>query len=374
MKIKRFTPKRDIEEVLAVKHSWYPQNAFYKPISINIQGDLFCPVGCHACGISAQKSRSQSVSIPLEQRFNLLDQAVELGFLSYLGCIGNAEPFTSLDLLKTFIVRYGQKIDLTKINTSCFTFTSEHHAKQQLRQLIDTGWLNTVYFTPVLSLSLGMQQDGSPGVPLERIVNGIIAFHSLVQADEATLSISHYHTSTLYLESIEKLHAEYLRRTGRLLESDVVIKTNEILRAGYAEQIGAEEFPNYKLSEKVSPRQCFAENWVEYIDPVLTITETGQIQMCPPFMLNSGTILGNTHNRTIKSALLEANKSVFFRVISKYGTQLIYTVAKKHGLNVDQEAITNRHHACAALYELSKESHAMMAELEEIANFETNIP
>jgi hypothetical protein len=348
IEIERFKFKDGGLDKLNTRQEWYPEQYFYRPISMNIQGDTYCPVGCVGCGIDSQKNMQSATKLPEVTRLQILEQSYDAGFISYLGCVGKAEPFMSLQFLGKVIELFNGRLDNTKINTSCNTFGTLDSAIKQLRYLKDKGWTDTTYVVPVLSLSLGMQQEA--GVPIERVVNGIMAFHEVFTSNEARLSISHYHTSKKYINSVDVLAAAYKRLTNRNLHEDAVIKTNEIIYAGRATQLSKDEFEQFQLKDKTSCLKCFGMSVAEYIDPVMTVDEYGNIWMCPSFGPHEGTLLGNIRDITIKQAIIEANQNNFFRLIARGGTKAVFEIALKYEPELEKIIVTNRHTACAILY------------------------
>jgi hypothetical protein len=347
-KVERSRIKPGGAETLSARQNWYPKNSFYKPVSINVQGKVYCPVGCMGCGIDAKQKICEAASLPIDSRLRILEEAYDAGLISYLGCIGNAEPFTSLEFLGEVLERFRGRLDNEKINTSCITFTNTDTAVKQLMYLRDKGWTSTTFVVPALSLSIGMQQEA--GVPIDRVVNGIVAFHQVFTPGEAWLYVSHYHTVTRYRDSVAKLEEAYRQRTGRNLHDNAIVKTYEIIDAGRAGNFAADEFAQFQLRDKVSGRRCFELDTAEYADPVMVVDELGNIWMCPCFGPHEGTLLGNISDKTIKQAIIEANANDFFRLISTKGTKGVYKIAKKYEPGIGTAIVTNRHAACAKLY------------------------
>lgn len=361
--IERFRMKPGGLAALQTQQSWYPDNSFYKPISINAQGETYCPVGCAGCGIDANARKQDVIKLPIDTRLQILNQAYDAGFISYLGYIGKAEPFTSLEFLGEVLTQFRGRLDCTKINTSCITFTDTDEAVRQFSYLKDNGWTDTTYLVPVLSLSLGMQQEA--GVPIERIVNGIEAFHKVFTPEEARLSVSHYHTTKRYFDSVVKLETAYRLKTGRSLHDDAVVKTNEIMDAGRAHNFDTTEFEQFQLRHKVSGMRCFDINLVEYINPVMTVDTRGNIWMCPQFDPHEGTLLGNIHDKTVEQAIIEANANDFFRLIATGGTEAVFEIAQKYEPEIGRTIVTDRCAACAKLYKTFLNSQKFKDELQE---------
>lgn len=353
----RFFVKEGAVDRIAQVQAWYkevPQliDPFFKPLSINVQGDVTCPVGCSACGIDAVRTRGHGRVLPEQTRLDVLDQAADAGIISYLGCVGDAEPFITLQFLTSVIERFHGRMDLTKINTTGITFTDVDHAIRQLTDLRNAGWTDSTYIVPVLSLSLGMQQEAANPVPLDRLVNGIIAFHKVFKPGEVHLSISHYHTTTRYHDAPDQLRQAFHDRTGQLLDDYAIVKTNEIIAAGRASRLDRSEFKPFIVSEKVSGRKCYGQSVGEYVDPVMTVDEYGNIWMCPSFGPHEGTKLGNIATTTLKESIISANQNDFFRLIARGGTLAVFELAEKYEPSLGDRMVTNRHQPCAMMWDI----------------------
>lgn len=342
---------------IAAAQSWYEEvpdlkHPIYQPLSINIQGDVTCPVGCSACGIDAVRRRDPARVLPEETRLQAIDQAHDTGIISYLGCIGDAEPFITLPFLTSVIEKYHGKMDLTKINTTGITFTDVDHAVRQLTALKESGWTDSTFIVPVLSLSLGMQEEAANAVPLDRMVNGIIAFHQVFTSGEARLSITHYHTTTRYLDAPNELRRAFSERTGEFLDDFAIVKTNEIIAAGCAATSEASEFQPFTVRQKVSGRECYGQSVGEYVDPVMTVDEYGTIWMCPSFGPHAATRLGNIADTTLREAIVAANQNDFFRLIARGGTLAVFEIAEKYDSRLGDRIVTNRHQPCAMMWDM----------------------
>lgn len=91
----------------------------------------------------------------------------------------------------------------------------------------------------------------------------------------------------------------------------------------------------------------------------------GNIGMCASFGRHNGTLLGNIRDKTIQQAIIEANANDFFRLIATDGTKAVFEIAKKYEPEIGTVIVTNRHAACANLYEALLKSPNFRDELRE---------
>ncbi len=351
MRIERFKPqisKKHILEVIKNKHNRiYNDNDFYRPIMLSINGSNYCNLSCFACSMSAIKNKDKSDQIPLKVILSLIQQAIDLGFLTYTLTVP-AEPFLDLGYHAACVQSFREKIDSNKINTNCSLFSSYEKALSYMKVLKKMGWHKTNYFIPSLTLSLGMQQEI---VPLSNIVWGITAFNDVFTSKDATLAISHYSTKDNYFKTLNDLKEEYQKLTKNSLPKDIVFKTNQLIKAGRGKKLEDDNFQSYDIESKVTENRCFELITDEYIEPGLFIYENGDASICPGFVRDKNIIFGNIYKDKLIEIIKKANSNEFYRKISYGGTKLIYNELKG---NLKNCKVTNRHLACLELYKTYK--------------------
>lgn len=182
-RVKRYYVKAGIQAALAERQAHYEPDDFYRPIELVVSASNECRVLCRHCGLNTVAYGSPKARrLSTETIVSLLDQAAGEGFLSYL-CSFEAEPFVNLPLLAEIVARFRGRLDPSKVNTSCSEFSSLPTAIALMRQLKRSGWADTSFLAPVVSLSLGLQQDSRNGfpVPLRNVIDGILGFHEVFE-------------------------------------------------------------------------------------------------------------------------------------------------------------------------------------------------
>lgn len=339
----------DIKKIESIVREYnnYPHWYFYIPMGINIFSSNWCPVGCSSCGVDARISVKDEKRISKEKVFKILDEAYSLRIPTYmLTYLVSSEPFTRLVELCSIISKYQQKIDGCKLNTSAMTFTSSKKAKAQLKMLKDSGWTNTLYTIPNLSISLGMQQVAENiSIPFENIINGILGFKSVFRDDEATLLITHYVVDGVFADYPDILREKYKEITGDDL--DVNIKTSKITVSGRAKQQ-----VKTTVEDVVRDKSCFKTDVGGYINPLLNITLRGEYRMCTFFGRHTGIQKNNIYTVSMEEKIHKINNDPFFAFIVLCGGMTnLYAEALKFNENIRFKMAENIHQVCKILYD-----------------------
>jgi hypothetical protein len=352
-RVKRFYAKADIARALEERHARYAPTDFYRPIEIVVSGSNACDNLCSLCGIgTVPRGSPLSRRLPRETIVALLDEAASDGFLSYL-CSFEAEPFVDLSVLEEIVPRYRGILDPSKINTSCSEFSSPAGTVALLRRLKDAGWTDTAFFVPVLSLSIGLQQDPRNGrpVPLGNAINGIVGFHEVFDdRREATLSISHYYADAEGMRLLEELREEFARATGEDLERRAVVKSREVIWSGRAL---SREPPRKPIREAVNVKNCFNLRFDdEYLSPTLEVDVNRGLSRRSMCCYHP---LGSYPDTGLAEAVAKVNSSDFFRLCSLGGTRCVYEAIEPHSPGLGERGVVDGHEACSVLRGLVEE-------------------
>ena len=352
--IKRVQPKLDLRSAIDnAQEGIYPPGYFYKPLHLIVQKSNICGCNCPGCGIRSTSDRAKGKELSDELALNLTRQAHRLGFIAYHGTF-SGEPFDNMGFAEAELNEFRGKMDCYTINTNGSRFTSEKEAERLFVRLKSAGWTQTKFVLPFLAISIGMQQKT---VPLENVVHGINAFRSVFSDDEATITITYYTTNLLYNNTLKELNALYRKMTDRDLQQDVIIKSDNIKFAGYAEHMAAEHFTHLPFEKLTTERNCFKQSYFTFIDPVLSVEADGTIRSCSCFGNYTHLHLGNAYDgASLREAIDNVNHSAFFRMISEGGTGKVFEKIKElepeaEGILKDTK-LTDRHQACLRLHQV----------------------
>ena len=350
----RIYPKIDLDEIIKEKHKGiYSKSDFFRPISIAIQGNNYCSLGsCPGCGISATNYKNKAEQIPKNDILELLKQAQRQGiFLYYTNFTGEIT-----DDLQFFgkILKKNPEMDAHKINSNCEKFTSIERAQEIFNELKEIGWARTSYVVPTFVLSVGMQQ---PRVPINNVINGILAFNKVFEPQEAKLLISHYYTNFLYQDTLNDLKKIYKETLGKDLNPKI-LKTDPVSRYGRAKNLPESHFQTKNLSEYASSLNCFSYWHQKYLCPEIYVHRDYTIYTCPLFEPHEGLKIGDAKKDTLATAIKKANNDSFLRKISQKGTKGIFDSLKNKYPELEKMKVTNRHEACRILSEYFRKDNS----------------
>ncbi len=107
----------------------------YKPIAVEIETSHQCNILCNACAIKEDIKKGEN-KLPANEILNFLYQCKDQKIIGY--SLTGGEPFLDFSLIKLII--QNSPIDLIKINTNGFIFSSPKKTTQILKELKEAGF------------------------------------------------------------------------------------------------------------------------------------------------------------------------------------------------------------------------------------------
>jgi radical SAM protein with 4Fe4S-binding SPASM domain len=324
-----------------------PFDWVYRPLKVEIELTNGCNESCPHCGMSAQPI-SQSTLLPRDFLLSIPSQLNALGIPGI--SITGGEPFTAMPNLLDLLSECRDKVDVVKITTNGYWADSLDAAKAKLTLLADNGFIESRLFRPVLMLSIGEQH-----VPLERIVNVIVAAKALFRNNELALCIS-----SLSLQSgderISDLEGSYKEITGNPFPWDSVYLTKRsYIAAGRARLDTRLPKRTIQLEKMCKDRGCFRQTIGAFVVPTPLIKVNGTVYSCSVFGMPDELILGNVYENSIKEIIEAANNNFYIRILAEGNLPALRKIVSCPDSRFGDVAVDNFHEACWCLIAAHRE-------------------
>ena len=330
-----------------------PQDWVYKPLKFEVEITDGCNQGCPHCGMSARPA-NDGKGLQREVLLSIPNQLHALGIPGI--SITGGEPFTVMPVLLELLSECRGKVDVVKLTTNAYWADTLESGLSHLRLLANQGLSESRLFRPVLMLSIGEQS-----VPLQSIVNAIIATRTVFDSRELALCISSLSFRS-GVDRLSELEQSYQKTVGEDFPWDSIFLTKRnYIAAGKAlfdENLPRRSIPIRKMCKE---RGCFRQTVGAVVVPTPLIKTDGSVFTCSVFGMPSEFLLGSIQNMTIKEILTAANCNIYVRILANGGLPALMQQLPDH--MIDGIVVDNFHEACWRLI-------GMMAEIGDVANID----
>jgi MoaA/NifB/PqqE/SkfB family radical SAM enzyme len=331
---------------MKIKYNWE-----YKPNSVEVEMSHHCNILCGGCAIREDVRRAL-YRFQEEEILDFLKQAKKVGILCY--SLTGGEPFLNFDLLKNIIAK--SPIDLIKINTNGFIFSSPKKTKIIFQELKDLGFSIRNKKIPVgLNISIG--QQNAAGIPLENSVFACREFYNIFSKDKAYISLNVFSLNKDYsMKTMERFIEKYKLITGRNFDFENI--KLKLIPADCRYSSTALNLKESKRKKEVktlikeylggsSIINCFPaeiQKKYEIIAPRILLRADGSVYSCYGFghVYN----LGNIKEEKLKSMLKKASENISLKTVFKSGLSGLLKLAERYQKDIGNKKISISYGPC----------------------------
>ena len=310
-----------------------------------------CPILCKGCAIKKDIFKAK-YKLNQNEILTVLKEAKKIGIKNY--SLTGGEPFLDLTLLKNIINL--SPLDLVKINTNAFIFSSPQKTKDIYRQLLETGFsLKNKHISSWLNLSVGQQTLA--GVPLENAIFACRDFYNFFSEKKAGISLLVFCLDQKYSKDIiEKFINKYEQISGhefdrripikiipsRLNECSTALKLNQYSKKKIAIKTLIKHYLNSDLMINCTPPDIQYQYGI--IAPRILVRADGSVYSCYGFghVYN----LGNIKKESLKKILQKINSNIALKTVLQSGLMGLLELANKYRPRIGQERISDSYGPC----------------------------
>lgn len=321
----------------------------YQPNVVEIEMSHLCNLRCPGCAI-INDIKTAKYKLTDETILDVLKQAKREG-INYYGLTGG-EPFVNLDILKSIIEK--APLDLIKINTNGYIFSSTEKAKKIIKELKDHGFgIRNKKIKAYLNVSVGQQTI--QGIPLENAVYALMAITEVYENNEVGFALKVFYPD---LEFENYIVEKFLRIYKKITKKDfdhsqhlIKLTTADIrecstaLITGYSDNQTdtIKNLINYYW-DLVSLNCNFQEEKGTVKGQRLFIRANGDVFTCSGF--SHVFLLGNIYKETIKNMLQKANKDLAIKAVFNGGLKKILKLAEVYNPQIGNQKLSISYGPC----------------------------
>jgi sulfatase maturation enzyme AslB (radical SAM superfamily) len=334
-------------------------NWIYKPIAIEVEMTHQCNLFCGGCAIRDDIKRARH-KLTEQEILDFLKQSKDSGIIGY--SLTGGEPFLNFSLLKKII--FSAPIDLIKINTNGFIFSSPKKTKQVFEQLKQAGFgsRNTKLKS---SLNISIGQQTAAGIPLEFVILACRDFYRFFSPAKTNISINIFSLSEKYsIFVINKFYQKYFEITRKnfpevlipikFIPSDPRLSSTAVILNMISKKKKRindliKEYSKYLIN--CSPREILSENNITA--PRMLLRADGSVYTCYGFAHVYR--LGSSKQDSFKSMLLKANNDLIIETLFEKGLMGLLKLARKYRQGIENKKISISYGPCNICKLLSDE-------------------
>lgn len=322
----------------------------YHPKVVEIEMSYLCNLRCPNCAIindiKAAKYRLSGQAI-----LDILKQAQNEG-INYYGLTGG-EPFVTFDTLKFVIEK--APLDLMKINTNGFIFSSLKQAKRIIKELKESGFgMRNKKIKAFLNFSAGQQTI--QGVPLENAVYALMAISEVYKNNEVGFALKVFYPDLEFenhivrkflkiYKEITKKDYDYSRYLIKLTTADIRECSTAIIGGIIEKKTDTiKNLINYYWG-RVSLNCNFTEpEKGTIIGQRLFVRANGDVFTCSGF--SHVFLLGNINKEAIGNMFQKANKDLAMSTVFDGGLRKLLKEAEKNNPGIGNRMISISNGPC----------------------------
>ena len=324
----------------------------YLPKVVEIEMSHQCPIICSGCAIREEIQRGE-FKLSAREIFDVLNQAGELGIPNY--SLTGGEPFLDLPLLGQVINQ--SELDLVKINTNAFTFTTPRVTREIFTELQQSGFAVRNKKT-IAWLNISIGQQNAAGVPLENSVFACQEFFNFFPHSKAGISLIVFSPSEAFsYQTIDKFVAKYQEITAKKFDSQLIpikiipssgrecstaLKLNHIDQKTMGIGILIEQYLHSGIMVNCIPESVQARHGVNA--PRILIRADGSVYSCYGFSHVYN--LGNIKSEKLKDILNKINDNPALVMVLRSGLKGLLRGAEKLKPGISQNTISISYGLC----------------------------
>jgi organic radical activating enzyme len=323
----------------------------YLPVTVEIEMSHLCPVLCRGCAIG-DDIKLAKYKLSFDEINSVLNQANDLGIKNY--SLTGGEPFIDFPLLLKVIKN--SPLDLVKINTNAYIFSSPNKTKEIYQQLLNASFSQKNRNTSSwLNISIGQQTLA--GIPLENAVFASRDFYKFFSDQKAGVAILVFCVDGDYSKKIiEKYISLYKQISGLDFDSRIQIKIipcnlSECSTALKLSQMDTRKTSILKLIKhhlasdlmiNCTPPEIQKKFGI--IAPRILIRADGSVFSCYGF----GHVhnLGNIKTEKLEDILNKINSNLALKTVLKSGLMSLLKMAEKYKPGISSQKISLSYGPC----------------------------
>ena len=325
----------------------------YRPKALEIEMTYVCNLRCISCAI-LDDIKKGTFGFSAKEIISILSQLKSIG-INYYSLTGG-EPFVHYDILRSVIA--DAPIDLIKINTNGFYFSTPKIVRETLGELKESGFgLRNKTIPAWLNISIGQQT--AQGIPLENAVFIARDFNHFFPKEKARLSLNVFSPSRSYSYFvINEFLRKYKEITGKdFNERKIPFKFYEpdgrcsstALRMGRPskrKQTIKSLIREY-LEEEYLGLNCYfikEKETFRYIGPRMLLRADGSLYTCIGY--SHVHKMGNIHHDKLNNMIDRVNEEPIVRVLFMSSLKGLLTLAEKKRPGIGNKKISISYGPC----------------------------
>lgn len=326
---------------------------FYAPRVVEIEMSHKCNLRCDGCAILGDVI-ADKYTIEEAKIQNFIQQMAENNLEAY--ALTGGEPFLFFKSVKKIIKE--SPIDLLKIDTNGFFFSSYTFSLKIFEELKAAGIANNKKLKAWLYISMG--QQNIQGIPIENAVNAVRAFESVFkEEDNVGFGLNVFSpTNEHAYATLDAFTNRYLEVTGQELDKErhflkhipaegQICSTAYSLGNVFSQQMSIKNLILYYLYEQEVSVNCVAEAMrikKRYVSPRMLLRASGDLYTCPGF--SHVHLLGNIYEQTLTQMLATAREDVVIKTVFKGGLLELLSLAEKYVPGISKQKISVSNGPC----------------------------
>lgn len=366
LKLKNKSKFLSSKDLIVGKQSKYPSSWFFKPIGIEFEITGKCNLQCEGCAQQLDFPKLKD-TLTTEQISSTIQSLSSIGAFAY--SLTGGEAFLYLPRICE-IISFLPEVDIYKLNTNGFRFTSKKASLDILKQLKKAGFgVVNKDILPVIVVSLGQQTK--QGIPMENAVYLIQAFSELFGLDDALLSINVTDRNISdAMIIVKKFKALFYKMTGKKYDiNHFPIRTFGLTNLTTLKRLGLasekqdiykniiSNFKNHYKSWKCLNLIPEGNDNLPTLTPRILIRPNGDVYACPGY--NYVHKVGSLHEKNIIEILTDVNKNKVLSILFTEGLPGLLKKGKKSISNFDQQKISISATPCDVCQKISKQLYEL---------------
>lgn len=308
----KYSSKKDsfFEDILKYQNTTILKDYDIKPIQFTFEITNRCNCNCPNCGMSANNSNLERITLTEKKLFKLVDDLKTNGIISY--AITGGEPFLEFDNICKMIKHANGKVDIIKLISNGFWGKDP---KYYFDKLINAGLFDNEFITPSIYISIGEQS-----VKLEYICNLIKYVTDNFTVNELNFGIINTRHIDEDYSKLEQLFDLYVDIYGDFPNQKIYLTDSIYVNSNKFAKKKIETISNTVYNNIACCDNNFCATMGKFVSPKIFMKCNGDCYPCEVFNYHKDMYLGNYFIDGLENIIKNYNTNKYVLFIKKYGT------------------------------------------------------